>query len=152
MMRFRWGLIGKLIALSGFLCIASQFLLHYLNVGVRQDLLQPRDANRVAVRSILNKPSSNRWASAQLNLTENATTNSNSDQAKENNLIVTAAAAIQDAANKSDCEPITCRNGVCFENLLCHKLPPFLPNFKNPCFVEQVCITAIIQYLLAGTV
>lgn len=38
------------------------------------------------------------------------------------------------------CTPMRCNKGVCFENMLCYKLPKLLPNFKNPCFYEEVCI------------
>lgn len=52
---------------------------------------------------------------------------------------------IQETDNKKGdgsgkCERIVCRQGVCFENLNCIGLPPFLPDFKNPCFLEKVCI------------
>lgn len=43
---------------------------------------------------------------------------------------------------QQDCKPILCNKGICFENMLCYKLPKFLPQFKNPCFNEEVCTLA----------
>lgn len=40
--------------------------------------------------------------------------------------------------NTAKCERIVCNKGVCFENFNCIGLPPFLPQFKNPCFMEKV--------------
>lgn len=51
-----------------------------------------------------------------------------------------AAAADDDsalAAASDSCRRRVCRKGICFDNMLCRPaIPPFLTNFKNPCFYE----------------